>query len=221
MKMFYDKETVNLSEQEMIDKMRVAALCEYDRYLRDYGHKGLEEKLWWEDGSAFTTWFQGDIRTFFNSKPHQGKDEKKQDPLDRLRRSAHKVNNTVVWLNGDRAVAETMCTLWFRYPVNGDWFDGQTYGRMHYRAEKRNGKWGLLHFTGIYEWDRMDPVFQDCQNIIPREELLQFRDCSMNMAYRQMQTDGEVTNLEHWPGPDRSETITKLYEESSRWFYGL
>ena len=220
MKMFYDAENINIPDNEVIEKMRVAALCEYDRYLRDYGHKELEEALWWDDGSAFTTWFQGNIRTFFRSSPHHGKPPAQPDPLDKLRRGAHKVNNTVVWLSGNRAVAETMCVLWFRYKVDDDWFDGQTYGRMHYRAEKRGGEWKLLHFTGIYEWDRMDPVFGDSQVVIPRDALLQFRDSNFNMAYKQYKLDGAVTNLEIWPGPDRPETIRKLYEESSAWFYG-
>ena len=220
MKMFYDVENINISDSELIEKMKVAALCEYDRYLRDYGLGRIEETLWWDDGSAFMTWFKGNIREFFASNPGLGKHPEVQpDPLKKLRRGTHKVNNTVVWLNGDKAVGETMCVLWFRYKIDGDWFDGQTWGRMHYRAEKRNGVWKLLHFTGIYEWDRMDPVFQDCEVIIPRETLLAYRDNNMNMAYRQEKNNGELKNYEEWPGPDRPETIQKLYEETSEWFY--
>ena len=218
MQMFYDVETINLPDDQVLEKARVAALCEYDRYLRDYGHGEMEEGLWYDDGAAFTGWFRGNIRDFFNGKPGG---EKKLEPQERnLWRGAHKVNNTVVWLNGNKAVAEVMCTLIFRNKVDGDWFDGQTYGRMHYRAEKRNGEWKLLHFTGIYEWDRVDPVFLDSEVVIPREALLQFRDSNFGMAYRQFRLDGAVTNLESWPGPDRPETIQSLYEESSAWFYG-
>ena len=218
--MFYEVETVNLSDQELLERQRVAALCEYDRYLRDYGHKELEEALWWDDGSAFTTWFRGNIRDFFRSSPAGASKPQQPDALDGLRRGAHKVNNTVVWLNGDRAVAEAMCVLYFRYKLDGDWFDGQTYGRMHYRAEKRDGKWGLLHFTGIYEWDRLDPVFQDCEVVIPRQSLLRFRNSNFNMAYKQYRASGAVSNLDSWPGPDRTETIETLYAKNSTWFFG-
>ena len=130
------------------------------------------------------------------------------------------MNNTVVWLHGNRAVAEVMCTLTIRSKIRGEWFDGAVCGKMHYRAEKRDGKWGLVYFEGIYENDRLDPVFHNCEVKIPKEELMQFRNNNFYQAWRQKEDQGRVLNSEEWAGPDKPETLKRLYEESSKWFYG-
>ncbi len=134
-------------------------------------------------------------------------------------RSTHKINNTVVWLNGDKAVAEVLCDLIFRRKVDGDWFDSQTMGRMHYRAEKREGKWGLVYFAGIYEWGRMDPVFHDCNVRIPREELLKYRDHDFYRYYAAASQGQELFLPDEQPGPDRPETIEAIYKVTSQWFF--
>ncbi|MCD8133548.1 MAG: hypothetical protein LUE19_06815 [Clostridiales bacterium] len=142
MKMFYDVDIVNLSDSELLDRQRVAALCEYDRYLRDYNRE-LEPTLWFEDGTCFTTWFRGDVNEFFRSSFRPGGTDY-DSYEDTMRRGGHRVNNTVVWMNKDRAVAEVMCTLTIRTKIKGEWFDGAVCGKMHYRAEKRDG-WGLVN----------------------------------------------------------------------------
>lgn len=218
MKMFHEVETINIPDKQVLEKARVAALCEYDRYLRDYGHAKKEEGLWYVDGEAFTGWFRGNIRDFFHGKP--GGEKKLADGERDLWRGAHKVNNTVVWLNGDRAVAEVMCTLIFRNKVNGDWFDSRTYSRMHYRAEKRDGKWGLLYFAGIYEWGRLDPVFHDSEITIPREEVLKYRDHDFYRYYSKASSGRALFLPDEQPGPDRPETIQTIYDATSKWFFG-
>lgn len=218
MKMFYDVDIVNLSDSEFLDRQRVAALCEYDRYLRDYNRE-LEPTLWFEDGTCFTTWFRGDVNEFFRSSFRPGGTDY-DSYEDTMRRGGHRVNNTVVWMNKGRAVAEVMCTLTIRTKIKGEWFDGAVCGKMHYRAEKRDGKWGLVYFEGIYENDRLDPVFHDCSVKVPREELMQFRNNNFYQAWRQKQDQGRVLNMDDWAGPDRPDTLQRLYQESSRWFYG-
>ncbi|MCD7864748.1 MAG: hypothetical protein LUG54_01750 [Clostridiales bacterium] len=218
MKMFYDVDIVNLSDSELLDRQRVAALCEYDRYLRDYNRE-LEPTLWFEDGTCFTTWFRGDVNEFFRSSFRPGGTDY-DSYEDTMRRGGHRVNNTVVWMNKGRAVAEVMCTLTIRTKIKGEWFDGAVCGKMHYRAEKRDGKWGLVYFEGIYENDRLDPVFHDCSVKVPREELMQFRNNNFYQAWRQKQDQGRVLNMDDWAGPDRPDTLQRLYQESSRWFYG-
>ncbi len=218
MKMFYETDCINLSDAEMLERQRVANLAEYDRYLRDY-HRDLEPSIWFEDGRCFTTWFKGPVNEFFSSSFKPG-GSSYGETEDTMRRGGHRVNNTVVWLNGNRAIAEVMCILTIRSKVKGDWFDGQVWGRMHYRAEKREGKWGLVYFEGIYEYDRLDAVFHDCDVEIPREELLTYRNNNFYMAYRQNQDQGRVLRSDEWVGPDKPETFRRLYEESSRWFFG-
>ena len=69
---------------------------------------------------------------------------------------------------------------------------------------------------GIYEKDRMDPVFGDSRFFIPREELGGHRPINWNMAVRRNGI-GHETDEREWAGVDRPETLGRLYEESSVW----
>lgn len=95
--------------------------------------------------------------------------------------------------------------------------DLQCWCRFHYRVEKREGKWGIVYFEGIYEKDRMDPVFQDTNVQISRDCLTGYRPINWNMAFRRTEFKGGVSDDSRWAGDDKPETIRKLYEESSRW----
>lgn len=213
MKMFYELPMGNLSDAEMMDKARVRELVEYDRYCRDYSHFAEERACWFDDGEVFATWFKGPINEFIEKSSRKDKSP-----------SAHKIFNTVVWLNGTRAIAECLCTITFRVLLGEELVDLQVWSRLHFRAEKRDGKWGLLYFEGIYEKDRIDPVFSDSSFVIPREELQKFRPCNWNQCYRLAVYSadpfgGGLANADLWAGPDKPETIQRLYDESSRWLF--
>ena len=129
----------------------------------------------------------------------------------------------MVWLKGNRAIAECICTIHFRTElVPGEPLDLVCWCRLHFRAEKREGKWGLVYFEGIYEKDRLDPIFSDSNWVVPREELRKFRPINWNMMYRlaKFSADpfgGGVENADNWAGEDKPETVQRLYEESSKW----
>lgn len=219
MKMFYEIPTVNLSAEETIDRMRIAELVEYERYCADYRHKEQQRQLWFEDGNIVTTWFSGLFVDYIKASPTKNvpaaqgacEDEKVSHMVH------HRVNDTVVWLKGDRAVAELLCLLCFRTKIGWEWMDIQCWCRMHYRVERREGKWGIVYFEGIYEKDRMDPVFQDSVLKIPREKLMQYRPINWNMALRRDVFEGGGAGFDAWAGADRPETVERLYLESSRW----
>lgn len=214
MKMFYELPMANLSDEEMFEKMRIRELVEYDRYCCDYGHKQEERQLWHEDGRLFTTWFKGPVSEYLGNPTIMPKPWPQGEPHEM---HGHRINNTVVWLKGSRAIAEVLCFLNFRSKLGVEWMDSQCWCRMHYRVEKRAGRWGILYFEGIYEKDRMDPVFTDSTFQIPRTELTKYRPINWNMAIRRDAFMGGLKNADQWAGADRPETLNRLYEESSRW----
>lgn len=216
MKMFYELPMANLSDEEILEKEKIRQLAEYERYCCDYGHKEEQISLWFEDGKIFTTWFKGNVMDYFHASPVKRKPDARRDAIGC---HGHRVNNTVVWLNGNRAVAELICMLNFRVNLGGEWVDLSCMCRMHYRIEKRAGRWGIVYFEGIYEKDRMDPVFGDSHFAIPRETLMKYRSNNWNMAARRDLSEGELKYADEWAGPDKPETIEKLYRDSSEWIY--
>ncbi|MDO4333403.1 MAG: hypothetical protein Q4C58_12075 [Eubacteriales bacterium] len=215
MKYFYEAPMGNLSAEEMTEKARIREIVEYDRYCTDYGYKRQQKKLWHEDGRLFTTWFEGPVSEYLGNPTITPKEN--ISPDSPAESHGHRVNDTIVWLNGNKAIAEILCFLNFRTEIKGEWMDSQCWCRMHYRLEKRDGKWGILYFEGIYEKDRMDPVFMDSTLTVTRQELMRFRAINWNMAYRRSNIGG-LKNADRWAGSDKPETIEKLYRESSEWF---
>lgn len=213
MRMFYELPMGNLSDAELLDKARVRELVEYDRYCRDYGHFAEERQCWFEDGQVFASWFKGPIDEFLAKSSRKDKTP-----------STHKIYNTPVWLNGNRAVAECICVINFRTELEGELVDLNVWSRLHFRVEKRDGKWGLVYFEGIYERDRLDPAFGDSTFCISREELRKFRPCNWNQCARLSKYNGDpfgggLKNADEWAGPDKPETVLRLYEESSNWIF--
>ncbi len=213
MEYFYELPMANLTPEELLDKARVRELVTQDRYCRDYGHFQQERACWFDDGRVFASWFKGPIDEFIQKSARKDKSP-----------SAHKINSIPVWLYRDRAIAECICTISFRVPLGGEPVDLNVCSRLHFRAEKREGKWGLLYFEGIYEKDRIDPVFGDSTFAIPREELQKFRPCNWNQCCRLAKYSadpfgGGLNNAAEWAGPDKPETIDRLYRESSRWLF--
>ena len=207
MKMFWELPTDNLNDEEMLEKIRVRDLIETDRYCRDYGHFEKERACWHDDGTVFATWFKGPIDEFIANSAKRAS-------------ASHKIYNTMVWLKGKRAIAECVCCIHSRTQLGDELLDLQMWTRLHFRAEKRDGKWGLVYFEGIYEKDCMDPVFNDSNWSIPREELQKFRPIIWNQCYRLTKLDPfskGLANADEWAGADKPETIQRLYEESSRW----
>ena len=149
MKMFYEAPMGNLSGEEMLEKIRIREIVEYDRYCTDYGLKEQQRALWHEDGRLFTTWFEGSINDYLGNPTIRSKELPKTHQPEESH--GHRINNTVVWLNGEKAVAEVLCFLNFRTEIQGEWMDSQCWCRMHYRLERRADRWGILYFEGIYE----------------------------------------------------------------------
>ena len=129
-----------------------------------------------------------------------------------------KVFDTVVWKNGDRAVAECITAIQIRCPLDGDTVDMSTHTRLHYRLEKREGVWKILHMEPIYEKDTLQSIYTDGTFHADREELAKYRPSYANMMLRQVHY-GLHPNSE-LAGEDRPESVEVIYEESSR-FLGI
>ena len=222
--MFYENCPGRLSEEEILEKERVRELVEYDRYCNDYHHKEEQAKLWFPDGRVITTWFNGSFEQYRTASPVSGEkrpvvEAPEQIPGLRVLVN-HRVNNTLVWLKGTRAVAEVICTLCFRTPLGWDWVDLTCMCRMHYRCEKRDGRWGIVYFEGIYERDSLKPLFGENKLTVTEQELEKYRPINRYMGYRRDRFEGGVDYSAQWAGSDKPQTVERIYNESSRWLSG-
>jgi len=199
--------------EEMLDKTNIRETIEFERYCRDYGHFKEERSLYHDDAIVWTSWYQGSVDGFIAASAHRASIGQ---------RAKHKINNTLVWLNGDRAVAECICMLQFREKLGEELVDLDVWCRLHFRLERREDRvWKICAFQGIFEKDRMVSAFNDGRWQVQREDLMKFRPCFWNQMYRLHVHKPEGNKpQDDSVGEDRPEMVQKLYEETSNWFNG-
>lgn len=73
-------------------------------------------------------------------------------------KAPHKLNNTLVWLNGTHAASVTMGSIHIRRRMGGTWVDLVSQVRFLYTARKEQGVWKIVTMNCIYEQDSLLPV---------------------------------------------------------------
>ena len=201
--MFYQCRMGENTMEDVMDKVNIRELIEFERYCRDYMHWDEMRTCYHDDAYVVVSWMKGGVDAFIEGS------RKRPAP------AKHKIFDTLVWKNGARAVVECITAIQIRCEVDGDTVDLSTHTRLHYRVEKRDGLWKIVTMDAVYEKDTMKSAFTDGTFHASREELARFRPTYANMMLRQVKYGG-VPNGE-MAGEDRPESVRKLYEESSRW----
>lgn len=207
--MFYQAKMGRNTLEEMLDKANIRELIEFERYCRDYKLWDEMRSCYHDDAVIVVSWMTGNPDEFVAGSKRMNASKAP---------AKHKVFDTVVWKNGDRAVAECITAIQIRCPLDGDTVDMSTHTRLHYRLEKREGIWKILSMEPIYEKDSMASIYPDGTFRADPEELASYRPSYANMMLRQvhygLSPNGELA------GEDRPESVAAIYEKSSE-FLGL
>ena len=95
------------SAEDMLEKFRVRELVEYERFCRDNALWDSMLACFAQDSRVEISWYQGSGQGFVEAS----KKMKAKAP--------HKLNNTLVWLNGTHAASVTMgSTRWLARSQN-------------------------------------------------------------------------------------------------------
>ena len=70
----------------------------------------------------------------------------------------HVTSGSWIQVNRDRAFSRSHVTLFARTFIDRHEFDLQSWFRFFDLLERRNGVWGIVKRTAVYEKDRIDPV---------------------------------------------------------------
>ena len=132
--------------EEMLDKFSVKELIEFERFCRDNALWEQMSQCYAEKSRVKTSWYNGDGHGFVEASSKM----KTVAP--------HKINNTLVWLNGNKALAVTMACIQSRKDITGKLFDLSSYVRLVYTALKEKEGWKLLSLDAIYEKDNIIPA---------------------------------------------------------------
>ena len=210
---FFDLPVYQDDMQTMLEKHNIEKLIQYERYCRDNEMFNEMEKCYAEDSHVKITWFDGNGREFVrrSAKMAEGKET---DPYFMPK---HKIYNTFVWLNGDKAIAECQCMMFNYHDIDGAVYNREGFARLLYRVEKENGIWQVKSMDCIYERDFMVPVVPGQGKEFTEEDFSKYRKSYKCISWIFEHQGMPCSDDE--AGDDKPETVKKLYEEAGKWLF--
>ena len=188
------------------DVSAVTQLVLTERESRDLGRWERMRGCFHPDSLVRLSWYQGDGAGFVEGS------------IDMARRGVaakHRLGPVLVRLNGDRAVASLAAII--DIPVRLGTVDAQlsSYARFIYRAERRDGRWGLVGFDAVYMRDEFTTPIPGQAVPVTAEEVARFRPSYRMLSYH-LTSQGYEVNGE-LPGEDRPDTAEAVYRELYGW----
>jgi len=191
------------TQQTMIDKASVKEVIEFERFCRDNALWEEMEKCYAKESHVMISWFKGTGAEFVAaSRKMKG-------------RAPHKIYNTEIWLNGDKAIAIMLVSIQYRVVINGCPVELMSDAKLVFRVQKMDDLWMIQSMEGIYEKDALVPVYPNGNLTISRDELSKFRDPYACLSYVLTMEGYKVDSA--LPGIDQPEQVEKLYHEVNEW----
>lgn len=192
--MLFDRPNIPTLE-ELTDKYAVKELIEYERFCRDNSLWEQMHTCFAEDSTVCVSWYHGSGHGFVEASSHMEM------------KAPHKLNSTLVWLNGSKAVAVTMGCIQTRKSVDGSVMDLTSYARFLYTLEKTGGVWLIHSMDCIYEKDCLTPAGLGAVSGV--------RESYGNLTHI-IGSEG-YSIAQDLPGDDRPELTAALMEQAGRW----
>ena len=126
----------------------------------------------------------------------------------------HKIYNTFVWLNKDKAVAEMQTMMFAYHDLDGSTYSRNGWARLLYKVQKTEGIWKIKGLDCIYERDLMIPVTPD-YGFDTEIDFDKFRKSYKCISY--LFDRGGVPNNNELPGDDKLQLVEALYAEADEW----
>ncbi len=191
---------------EAVDVSDITQLILTERESRDFGHWRTMRNCFHADALIRISWITGNADQFVDGS---------KDMAERGVRAKHRLGPVRVQLGGDRAVASLNGII--DIPVQIGAIDAQlsSHARFLYRAERRDGRWRLSGFDGIYRRDELAPVVPGETIHIDAAELTIFRP-SYRLLSWVLSRNGYLVNGD-LPGEDQPARVAALEEELFGW----
>lgn len=153
------------------------------------------------------TWFDGTAKEYFDITKSSKESGAK-----------HKAFSTVVFVNGEKAVAEIQVMMLSpRKVVNDCEVDMVSYARVFMRLKKLDGQWKIVYGDCIYERDELLPVAPDGKMPALPEAVKDYRESYRYLSYV-LSIQG-FESQQDLPGDDCPETVEGLYAETNQWMF--
>lgn len=191
---------------EAADGTAITQLILRERESRDLARWETMRECFWPDSLVRVSWFRGNGPDFVTGS------------IEMARRgipAKHRLAPILVRLAGDRAVASLHGIIDLPVTLKGVTATLSTHSRFLYRAERREGRWGLMGFDAIYMRDELTPDLPGQVISIGPAEVEGFRKSYRLLSYY-LHSQGYAVDSS-LPGEDLPETVDMLYGELFGW----
>lgn len=191
---------------EAADITAITQLILRERESRDLGRWETMRECFWPDSLVRVSWFRGNGPDFVTGS------------IEMARRgipAKHRLAPILVRLSGERAIASLHGIIDLPVTLKGVSATLSTHSRFLYRAEKRDGRWGLIGFDAIYLRDELIPDLPGQSISIDPAEVKDFRKSYRLLSYYLHSQGYKVDSA--LSGEDLPETVEALYQELFAW----
>lgn len=192
-----------------LDKFAVAEVVQTERAARDQAQWDRMRECFHPDSLVELSWFTGTGPEFVRASRRL---------YDAGNRAIHQMGTTLVRVQGDRALAETGCTLLLRGTIGGSSVLVTVYTRMFARAERRNGNWRISHLRSVYQHDAITPTDPATPPVLDSERLAGYRESYRHLSYYLAEIGQRPA--QDRPGVDRPEQVKALEDADAAWLSG-
>ena len=195
----------------LLDKVAVADLILRERLARDNGSWDEMASCYHEDSSINVSWFKGSGAEFVAGTAR----EAKRRVANTTAINFHVMTPPVVTLHGERAVAETPCTLRNFMQINAVDVTRESFVTLLWRARRTPAGWLIAGLRCIYIRDLLLGCNPSHPPVLDAERLARYRRAYRYMAYTLEELG--VPTRDDLPGEDMPELVTALRAGEKRW----
>ncbi|KAI9804619.1 MAG: hypothetical protein M1833_006693 [Piccolia ochrophora] len=198
------------TDDDVLDRMKVREICEGWGTYRDAAEWRNYRSMFHDDAYIATSWKQGPIDEFVEASKEGF--EKGSDFMYIL----HRIIGQTVDVQGNRAVSKMKVTITCRFTFDGVEMDNEADCRFFFLLEKRQGKWGVVFYTLLFDKDKFVPVNPGHTFTIPEEEVAKYPSGYRYLAWAESRIGSPPKMDLNAHGPERD----VLYAKCKDWLEG-
>ena len=198
-------------QRRLLDQAAVADVIMRERLARDNAEWAEMASYYHPDSTVDVSWFKGSGAEFVAQSKQQS--DKRIASSNAI--NFHVMTPAVVTVKGDRAVAETPCSLRSFMRLGGVEVSRDSFVRLLWRARPLGGAWLIAGLRCIYVRDLLYSVQPGQAPVLDEARLNGYRLSYRYTAY--MLTELGLSPRDDLPGDDRPETVAALRAGEQQW----
>ena len=200
------KERSMTDADEWTSRVAITDVIMRERWSRETHHPDAAAACFHPDAWIEVSWFKGTAAEFVES----GRQRRPREPVN-----FDSMSPPVIWLQKDRAIAETSCAVHTVLKLGDDDVINISYTRLLWRTQKVDRRWLISGLRGIYLRDTLASCGPHRELKIDEKKLAGFRESYRYLSYV-LAASGRPAR-DDLPGVDRPELVDNLRAAERRW----